>query len=96
MSGPLICTSIAARDPKFRIFAVRSAGWNVNSVRTRLQQVLEDHPELRGIHRITLLRSLNCLRLQLWDEEGRRLVSFRQARELASDPQQVPVPVPAE
>ena len=46
----------------------------------RLTNVLHDHPELRGIGRLTLLQSLGCVRLALWDEGRRRLVSFQEAR----------------
>ncbi len=46
----------------------------------RLPQILRDHPELRDIGRITLLQSLGCVRLTLWDEHAKRLISFRQAR----------------
>jgi len=46
----------------------------------RLPRALRDHPELRGISRLTLLQSLCCVRLVLWDETQRRLVSFRDAR----------------
>ncbi len=46
----------------------------------RLPRVLRDHPDLRGISRITLFQSLSCVRLALWDETQRRLVSFRDAR----------------
>jgi omega-6 fatty acid desaturase (delta-12 desaturase) len=46
----------------------------------RLQRVLRDHPELRGVGRLTLLQSFRCVRLVLWDEAQQRLVSFRQAR----------------
>ncbi|MDX6749545.1 fatty acid desaturase [Geminicoccaceae bacterium 1502E] len=46
----------------------------------RLPEVLRDHPELREVGRITLRQSLGCLRLNLWCEQRRRLVSFRQAR----------------
>lgn len=46
----------------------------------RLPEVLRDHPELRDIGRITLLQSLGCARLALWDEDKRRLVSFREMR----------------
>jgi omega-6 fatty acid desaturase (delta-12 desaturase) len=46
----------------------------------RLQEVLRDHPELRNIGQVTLLQSLRCARLVLWDEEKRRLVSFRELR----------------
>ena len=43
----------------------------------RLPQVLRDHPELRGLGRLTLLQSLRCVRFTLWDETSRRLISFR-------------------
>jgi acyl-lipid omega-6 desaturase (Delta-12 desaturase) len=46
----------------------------------RLPRVLRDHPELREIGRLTLLESFRCVRLVLWDEAQRRLVSFREAR----------------
>jgi acyl-lipid omega-6 desaturase (Delta-12 desaturase) len=46
----------------------------------RLPRALRDHPELRGISRLTLLQSLRCVRLVLWDEGQRRLVTFRDAR----------------
>jgi omega-6 fatty acid desaturase (delta-12 desaturase) len=44
----------------------------------RLSRVLRDHPELRGVSRLTLLQSFRCVRLVLWDESRRRLVSFRE------------------
>jgi acyl-lipid omega-6 desaturase (Delta-12 desaturase) len=44
----------------------------------RLPEVLRDHPELRDVGRLTLLESLRCVRLALWDEERNRLVSFRE------------------
>lgn len=46
----------------------------------RLPQVLRDHPELREIGRITIMDSLRCVKLVLWDEQARRLVSFRDAK----------------
>ena len=46
----------------------------------RLPRVLRDHPELRGVSRLTLLQSFRCVRLVLWDESRRRLVSFREGR----------------
>ncbi len=49
----------------------------------RLPRVLRDHPEMRSISRLTLRDSLACVRLTLWDEGQRRLVSFRQARRSA-------------
>jgi omega-6 fatty acid desaturase (delta-12 desaturase) len=45
----------------------------------RLPQVLRDHPEFRSVSRVTLLESLGCVRLALWDETQRRLVTFREA-----------------
>ena len=46
----------------------------------RLPLVLRDYPELEGIGRLTLLQSLRCVRLALWDEGQKRLVSFREVR----------------
>ena len=46
----------------------------------RLPQVLRDHPELRDAGRLTLLDSYRCVRLVLWDETQRRLISFRDLR----------------
>jgi omega-6 fatty acid desaturase (delta-12 desaturase) len=46
----------------------------------RLPLVLRDHPDLDGIGRLTLLQSLGCVRLVLWDEDRQRLVSFREPR----------------
>jgi omega-6 fatty acid desaturase (delta-12 desaturase) len=46
----------------------------------RLSCVLRDHPRLKSVGRITLLQSVGCLRLALWDEAQRRMISFRQLR----------------
>ncbi len=46
----------------------------------RLPEVLRDHPELGNVSRITLMDSLRCVKLVLWDEKAHRLVSFREAR----------------
>ena len=64
----------------------------------RLPKALRDYPELKGVSRLTLLQSFRCVRLVLWDESGRRLISFREmARHHAShrnfdcdDPQSKP------
>ena len=45
----------------------------------RLPEVLRDHPELKALGRITLWQSLGCVKLALWDESRRRLVTFREA-----------------
>jgi omega-6 fatty acid desaturase (delta-12 desaturase) len=46
----------------------------------RLPDVLAAHPHLADLGRITLWESFRTVRLKLWDEENRRLVSFREAR----------------
>ena len=46
----------------------------------RLSRVLRDHPELRSVGRLTLIESVRCVRLALWDTAQRRLISFREAR----------------
>ena len=46
----------------------------------RLSEVLREHDMLAGIQRITLLDSLRCARLHLWDEDARRLVTFAEAK----------------
>lgn len=49
----------------------------------RLQQCLDENPELQNVTKITLWDGLKTLNLSLWDEGNRRLVSFREARRLA-------------
>ena len=44
----------------------------------RLPRVLRDHPQLAAVGRLTLLESLRCVRMALWDESRRRLISFRE------------------
>ena len=46
----------------------------------RLREVLRDHPELDA-GRLSLAQSLRGIGLALWDEPGRRLISFRELRE---------------
>ena len=48
----------------------------------RLTQVLRDHPALAESQRLTLWESFSCVRLQLWDEGRRKLISIAQARRL--------------
>ncbi len=50
----------------------------------RLPQVLRDHAELREVSRLTLVQSLGCIHLALWDEGRRRLIAFRDLRRQAS------------
>jgi len=45
----------------------------------RLPEVLRDYPQLAQIGRITIRESLSCVKLVLWDENKRRLVTFREA-----------------
>jgi acyl-lipid omega-6 desaturase (Delta-12 desaturase) len=52
----------------------------------RLPRVLRDHPELTRIGRLTLRQSLGCVRLSLWDETSRRLVSFKDLGRQSSNP----------
>jgi omega-6 fatty acid desaturase (delta-12 desaturase) len=46
----------------------------------RLPRVLQDHPELKMVGRLTLWDSLKGVRLSLWCEKREKLVSFRTAR----------------
>ncbi|MCE9524282.1 MAG: fatty acid desaturase [Alphaproteobacteria bacterium] len=46
----------------------------------RLGRVLKDHPELRDVGRLTLWQSFACVRLALWDERAKRMVSFGELR----------------
>jgi omega-6 fatty acid desaturase (delta-12 desaturase) len=50
----------------------------------RLPKVLAAHPELRGLNRFTVSQTLRPLFLTLWDEDQRRLVSFREAARAAA------------
>ncbi len=45
----------------------------------RLPQVLRDYPELVSAHRITLMESFATVKLRLWDEKNKKLVSFATA-----------------
>jgi omega-6 fatty acid desaturase (delta-12 desaturase) len=46
----------------------------------RLPEVLRDHAELADSNRMTIRESLRNARMHLWDEETRRLLTFRQVR----------------
>lgn len=48
----------------------------------RLPEILRDHQELDQAQRLTLWESLQTINLHLWDENLRRLMSFREARKL--------------
>jgi omega-6 fatty acid desaturase (delta-12 desaturase) len=45
----------------------------------RLRDCFNQNPEFRAARRLTVLESLKCLRLSLWDEEQHLMVSFRDA-----------------
>ncbi|MDO9637183.1 MAG: fatty acid desaturase [Pseudotabrizicola sp.] len=47
----------------------------------RLSEILRDYPVLAEAQVLTLRESLSCARLHLWDEAGRRLVTFREAHQ---------------
>ncbi len=48
----------------------------------RLTEVLRDHRALAEAQKLTILQSLRCVRLHLWDEQSQRLMSFGEARRL--------------
>jgi omega-6 fatty acid desaturase (delta-12 desaturase) len=52
----------------------------------RLPEVMRDHPGLQTIGRITLWESLKSTSLTLWDEEKRRLISFKEALAVHTTP----------
>ena len=53
----------------------------------RLPQVLRDYPELASIKRMTLLESFSTVKLRLWDEGQKKLITFRAA--YALQPQKI-------
>jgi acyl-lipid omega-6 desaturase (Delta-12 desaturase) len=48
----------------------------------RLRRVLHENPGLAGVSRLTLMQSLRCVRLVLWDEGRQQLISFREIAEV--------------
>lgn len=40
----------------------------------KLQQCMDDRPELKHINRLTFMESLGCLKFKLWDEDKKQLV----------------------
>ncbi len=48
----------------------------------RLGRVLKENPELGEIGRVTLWESVKAVRLVLWDESNRKLISFRDMRRM--------------
>jgi len=45
----------------------------------RLQECMDAYPELKDLNRITFWQSLRLVKLALWDEDQRKMVSFRAA-----------------
>jgi omega-6 fatty acid desaturase (delta-12 desaturase) len=52
----------------------------------RLQECLEHHPVLRDVPSMTLLGSLKCVRLKLWDEQAQALITFDEAARRHASP----------
>lgn len=50
----------------------------------QLPRILKAHPELKTIGHLSLWDSFKCVRLALWCESSKRMVSFRRAKVLAS------------
>lgn len=48
----------------------------------RLTEVLRDHPVLAEAQRLGLVESFACVKLQLWDEDQRRLLSHAEAQQI--------------
>ncbi len=48
----------------------------------RLMEVVREHSVLENLNRMTIRQSLKSAQMHLWDEGSRKLVSFRQARQL--------------
>jgi omega-6 fatty acid desaturase (delta-12 desaturase) len=46
----------------------------------RLQEAFDENPDLQRVTTLTLWESIRCVRLALWDEAERRLVTFREVR----------------
>jgi omega-6 fatty acid desaturase (delta-12 desaturase) len=80
--------------PVLRWFSANIGAHHVHHVGSRipfyrLPQVMEDHPQLKTMSRVTILDGFRAMRLALWDEAAGRLVSFSEAR------RQRPVPAGA-
>lgn len=49
----------------------------------KLGQIVRRYPELGDINRMTILESFKCVPLALWDEQRRKMISFRDMRATA-------------
>ncbi len=54
----------------------------------RLPKVLRDFPQLQSANTLSMVQSLKCVRLALWDEQRQSLVSFATARRSMAQRQQ--------
>ena len=50
----------------------------------KLPKVLKAHPELKETGRLKFVESLKCIRLALWDDAARQLITFKEARQLTA------------
>jgi omega-6 fatty acid desaturase (delta-12 desaturase) len=50
----------------------------------RLQECFDENPEMHRANRMTLLNSLKCIPLRLWDEDQQQMVGFSAARDRSS------------
>jgi omega-6 fatty acid desaturase (delta-12 desaturase) len=48
----------------------------------RLQRCYDENPELHRVTRLTLPQSVKTLLMTLWDEDGKRLIGFRELRRI--------------
>ena len=48
----------------------------------QLPKIVKDYPQLKSVSRITLWDSMKCVNLHLWDEANKKLISFRERRQL--------------
>ena len=60
----------------------------------RLPEVMRDFPELRAVSRLTLVQSLGCVRLVLWDKSQQRLISFAEMRRVHGGPERLEFSIP--
>lgn len=56
-----------------------------------LPRAMKENPEFQKVKRLTLLKSLRCVSLALWDEENHRLVGFDAVRTALRAPRAVAV-----
>jgi len=50
---------------------------NANIPNYRLQQCVDENPDLQNMNRLTLRESLSCIPLALWDESAKKMITFK-------------------